>query len=237
MTTTRTIRFACIDSDALPLFAKSTDGVTRTGYEASVAELLCNKLGVKFEWVMMPWEDMIPSVRSGETDAVLCGQGVIPERQALVDFTEPYTIFNETLVVREGITLTPESDYTGHKIGAIAGSTNMKLAETFKGAELVPFGSSDDVFQDMIDATRSGQIHGFVDDDVVMIPLAQEAEDLSEAFTVKTANRWAIGVKPGNQALLDELNGALTEAIADGSLKQIWDQWLSPLEFPFTESE
>ena len=97
---TRTVKLACIDSAALPLFDKSPDGVSRAGYEPEAAKLVFDRIGAEIEWVMLPWEDMIPAVRRGEADAVWCGQGMTAERAALVDFTRPYAVFNETLIVR-----------------------------------------------------------------------------------------------------------------------------------------
>ncbi|WP_164512834.1 substrate-binding periplasmic protein [Leucobacter chromiireducens] len=231
-TTLRTLRLACIDSEALPLFSKSTDGITRDGYEPAAAALVAERIGATIEWVMLPWEDMIPAVRRGDADAVWCGQGITAERAALVDFTEPYAVFNETLIVRADDPARSADALAGYRIGAIANSTNMKLAETFTGAELVSFGASDDVFSDMIEATRSGEIDGFVDDDVVMIPLGQEDPDFVEAFTVLTGNRWGIGVAPGNDALRVELNAALAGVIADGSLAAVWTRWMPLLPFP-----
>lgn len=228
----RKIRVACIDSEALPLFAKSLDGVSRYGYEPEAAKLVFDRLGAEIEWVMVPWEDMIPSVRRGDADAVWCGQGITPERAALVDFTHPYAVFNETVIVRAGDPARSAGQLSGYKIGAITNSTNMKLAETFPGAALVSFGASDDVFGDMIEATRSGEIDGFVDDDVVMIPLAKEDPDFVEAFTVLTGNRWGIGVAPGNDSLRAEINGALGAVIEDGTLARVWTKWMPLLPFP-----
>ena len=231
---TRTLRLACIDSEALPLFSKSPDGRTRGGYEPEAAQLVADRLGARLEWVMLPWEDMIPAVRRGDADAVWCGQGMTEERAALVDFTRPYAVFNETLIVRADDPARSAEELDGYRIGAIANSTNMKLAETFPGVELVSFGASDDVFGDMIEATRSGEIDGFVDDDVVMIPLGQEDPDFVEAFTVLTGNRWGIGVAPGNDALREEIDEALAAAIADGSLERVWTKWMPLLPFPLT---
>lgn len=231
-TTPRTLRLACIDSEALPLFSKSPDGKSRGGYEPEAAALVAERMGAQIEWVMVPWEDMIPAVRRGDADAVWCGQGMTEERAALVDFTQPYAVFNETLIVRADDPARSADDLAGYKIGAIANSTNMKLAETFAGVELVSFGASDDVFGDMIEATRSGAIDGFVDDDVVMIPLGQEDPDFVEAFTVLTGNRWGIGVAPGNEELRGEINAALAAVVADGSLERVWTRWMPLLPFP-----
>ena len=228
----RVLRLACIDSEALPLFAKSPNGIDRSGYEPDAAVAIAARIGARVEWVMLPWEEMIPAVRRGDADAVWCGQGETAERAALVDFTRPYAVFNESLVVRADDPARSAAELAGYRIGAIAHSTNMKLAETFPGVELVSFGASDDVFGDMIEATRSGSIDGFVDDDVVMVPLAAEDPDFVEAFTVQTGNRWGVGVAPGNEALRAELNAALEAAVADGELERIWQRWMPLLPFP-----
>jgi polar amino acid transport system substrate-binding protein len=226
-----TLRLACIDSAALPLFDLSPDGVHRDGFEPELAELVAAEMGRTVEWVMTAWDNMIPMVRSGEADAVWCGQGMIPERIALVDFTQPYAIFNETVLVRAGDPASGPHNMAGYRVGAIAGSANLKVARTIDGAEIVEFGASADVFGDMIEALRSGEVDAFVDDDVVTVPLGDEP-DFDVAFTAETRNPWGIGVKPGNTELLDELNAALDTLRADGRLRAVWEKWMPRLPFP-----
>ncbi|MEY4477583.1 MAG: hypothetical protein RJA31_1087, partial [Actinomycetota bacterium] len=127
-----------------------------------------------------------PMVRSGEADAVWCGQGMIPERIALVDFTQPYAIFNETVLVRAGDPASGPHNMAGYRVGAIAGSANLKVARTIDGAEIVEFGASADVFGDMIEALRSGEVDAFVDDDVVTVPLGDEPESSPETRNCST---------------------------------------------------
>ena len=52
----------------------------------------------------------------------------------------------------------------------------MALAETFEGASPVPFGGeSDDVFGEMLDALRAGEVDAVVDDDVAFLALAERS--------------------------------------------------------------
>lgn len=226
-----TLRLACIDSAALPLFDVSKDGVTREGYEPELAGLVADVLGRDLEWAFTAWDNMIPMVRSGEADAVWCGQGIIPERQALVDFTQPYAIFNETVLVRAGDPAEGPDTMSGYRVGAIANSANMKVARAIVGAEIVEFGATADVFADMIAALRNGEVDAFVDDDVVMIPLGEDP-DFKVAYTAETRNPWGIGVKQGNTQLLDDINRALDTLRADGRLKSVWQKWMPTLPYP-----
>jgi polar amino acid transport system substrate-binding protein len=170
-------------------------------------------------------------VQRGEADAVWCGQGMIPERIAQVDFTQPYAIFNETTLVRTGDPANSATTMHGYKVGAIAGSANLKVAKTIEGAEIIEF-TGETVFDDMIAALRTGAVDAFVDDDVVMIPLADKDPDFVVAFTAETRNPWGIGVQKGNAELLAELNGALDTVIADGRLERVWTTWMPDLPFP-----
>ena len=226
------IRFVCIDADAMPLFGKSRDGV-REGYEPAAAALVAETLGRPLEWVFKPWVEMVPAIDAGQGDAIWCGQGITPERRRRVDFTRPYAVFDESLLVLAGSGIDSPAELARKRIGAIAGSTNMALAETFEGAELVPFGGeSDDVFGEMIGALRAGELDGVVDDDVAFLAIAEDP-DVEIAFTVPTRNEWGVAVSKARPEMRDALDGALAEAIRDGRLAACWESWLPRLAYPF----
>jgi polar amino acid transport system substrate-binding protein len=226
------LRLVCIDADAMPLFGKSRGGV-REGYEPAAAALVAESLGRQLEWVFTPWVEMVPAVDAGEGDAIWCGQGITAERRKRVDFTRPYAVFDESLLVRAGTGMSSPGELAGKRIGAIAGSTNMALAETFEGAELVPFGGeSDDVFGEMIEALRAGEVDGIVDDDVAFLALAGDP-DFEIAFTVPTRNEWGVAVSKTRPEMRDELDRTLAEVIGDGRLAARWESWLPGLPYPF----
>ena len=225
------LRLVCVNLSAPPLFDKAEPDGTRRGYEPSAAEMIAAKLGRPIEWVITSWGDMIPAVNEGRGDAIWCGQGITAERAALVDFTDPYAVFDESLLVRADTDITTAAQLVGKRVGAIAGSTNMALANTFPGAVTVAFEGTDDVFGDMIAALRAGTIDGFVDDDVALVPVGDEP-DLKIAFTIATRNRWGVAVAKGNDALREDLNAALRECISDCSLERVWRRWMPDLAFP-----
>lgn len=232
------LRLACLDAEAPPLFSLWSAEHGRAGFEPAVAELLGAELGRPVEWVRVPWVEMIPTVRSGGADAVLCGQGITPARQAQVDFTRPYAIFHESVLVRRGSGIASTEDLLSRRVAAIEGSTNMALAETFAGAVPVAFGAdgSEDVYADMLTALESGDVDAVVDDDVVFVPLGDSDPRFEVAFTVRTGNRWGMGVTKQRTEVLTELDEALARVIADGRHQKAWQQWLPTLDYPFPEA-
>ncbi|NDK32170.1 substrate-binding periplasmic protein [Nesterenkonia haasae] len=226
------LKLACIDSHAPPLFDLSPDGGrTRTGYEPEVAAMVAQELGLEPTWMITSWDTMIPMVQRHEADAVWCGQGIIPSRQEQLDFTRPYAIFDESVLVRAGDPARGPGDFSGRRVAAIAGSANMQLAETFPGAITVAFTASDDVFGDMITAVRNGSVDAMVDDDVVTVPLGEDP-DFDIAFTSPTQNAWGVGVAKDRPELLESLNAALSRLIDSGELQQAWNRWMPQLAFP-----
>jgi polar amino acid transport system substrate-binding protein len=232
-----TLRLACIDSDAPPLFTLAQPDGTRGGYEPDAAALVAAELGLPLEWVVLPWSQMIPAVQRGEAHGVWCGQGITAERQEQVDFTRPYAVFDESVLVRRGSGIKGQDDLRGQRVAAIAGSANMSLARTFTGAEIVPFdGGSDDVFADMLAALRSEEVDAVVDDDVVFVPLGQDPR-YEQAFTVATRNRWAVGVSKERPEVREAIDAALAAVIADGRLGEVWRRWMPDLAYPFAAQE
>jgi polar amino acid transport system substrate-binding protein len=228
------LRFACINAAAAPLFGPADADGRRSGYEPAVGELLADTLGWSLQWVFLPWAELLPSLNDRRADAVLCGQSIIPARQAVADFTEPYAVFHESVLVRAGEKVAAPPDLRGRRVAAIAGSTNLALAETFDEAVTVPFGGeSGDVSGDMLAALRAGDVDAVVGDDVVCGPLADDP-DFDLAFTVKTANRWGLAVTTSRPSLLDALDEALAVVKADGRLSKAWQEWLPGREYPFT---
>lgn len=228
------LTLGCVDVDAPPLFSRIRPDGVRPGYEPEAAAAVAAVLGVEVRWVPLAWSDFYPAVDDGRVDAIWCGQGMTDARRAQVDFTAPYAIFDESLVVGAGVDASGPDDLRGMRIGAIAASTNMALAETFAGVETVAFPGTERVFEEMVEATRTGAIDGFVDDDVVMVPLDDDPA-LRLAFTLPTRNRWGIAVTKGNDALREALDAALAATIADGTLEAAWRRTIPWLPFPLPE--
>ncbi|MFM8351142.1 MAG: transporter substrate-binding domain-containing protein, partial [Actinomycetales bacterium] len=66
-----TLRIACADLDARPLFWTESDG-SRYGYEPDAAELVFAEAGYRLQWAFLQWKDFLPSVADGSVDGVWC---------------------------------------------------------------------------------------------------------------------------------------------------------------------
>ena len=60
------------------------------GLERELGDELCSRAGIECEWIVNEWEEMIPDLRAEEFDVIMAGMSITPERDELIDFTEPY---------------------------------------------------------------------------------------------------------------------------------------------------
>ena len=225
------LTLACADLDARPLFWTDNNGL-RFGYEPDVAEAVAKRLGLTLRWSFLPWAEFGPAVQHAEADAVWCGCAITEERQRSFLFSNPYAVFHESVLTRKGAGIREPSDLLEMTVGAISGSTNMALAEQRSGCKHVGFdGNSDDVFSDMINALRAGEIDAVVDDEPAFGGLVG-GNEFEIAFTVETRNRWGAAMHPDSIELKVAIDKVLDELIRSNQLRAIWQQTLDPIPFP-----
>jgi ABC-type amino acid transport substrate-binding protein len=225
------LTLCCADMDARPLFWTTSDG-GRDGLEPGLARLASEHLGLEVVWAFRRWDLFRDALEAGEVDAIWCGSAITEERRQVFDYSRPYAAFDEAVLVRADSPITSLVGLRGARVGAIAASTNMRLAETFDAAELVAFdGSSDDVFAEMIDAVGNGDIDAFVDDEPAFGGVIAGGE-FRVAHVAETQNPWGAACRKGDDEVRGLIDRGLTAAIEDGSLADEWRRWMEPKPVP-----
>jgi len=221
------------DFDARPM--SYLDGGARSGYEPTLTRWVCDLLGVEPIWHNTPMAEFYTSMQTGHYDVVWFNQAITPERQQWVDFTRPYGLFDEAVLVKANSPVQSPADLAGLRVGGLADSTNLALAATFPAVTIVPYPGSDQVLPEMLEALRRGEIDALIDDELVLVVAAEEDEQLRLAFDVPTRVPFGIGVQKGNTALHQAIESALNQLIAEGKVADLWEAWIPWKPFPFAQ--
>jgi polar amino acid transport system substrate-binding protein len=60
------------------------------GYEADMAQMMADAMGVNVNFATMPFADLLPALEAGKIDIILSGMTITPERNLKVAFVGPY---------------------------------------------------------------------------------------------------------------------------------------------------
>ena len=102
------------------------------GWEYDAVNEIGKLLNAKISWKVCSWDTMIQAVRDGQFDVGMDGITITDERKAQVDFSEPYMVSQQFMLVRaDEKRFTDEKNFAANPkllIGAQAGTTNFYVA-------------------------------------------------------------------------------------------------------------
>ena len=200
------------------------------GIDAEVAAAICEKLGMELEIVDMDFDAIIPAVTTGKIDFGMAGMTVTEERMQSVDFTTSYATGIQVVIVKEDSEITSVDDLfaegANHKIGVQQGTTGdlycswdiedegLGSVERFKNGT------------DAVLALTSGKVDCVVIDNEPAKNYIAANEGLKILDTEYAVEDYAIALAKDSE-LTEQINAALEELIADGTVKAIIDKYIA----------
>ena len=171
----------------------------------------------------MDFDSALLAVQQGKSDIVMSGVSVTEARKLVMDFSDSYTTAVQVIVVPEGSDVTLD-DLGERSIGTQRGTTGYLYTVDDYGEDHV---TGYDTYTTAFQALLNGQIDCIVLDDSVGRAYVAANPGLTILDTEYAVEDYAFGVTKGNTALLDAVNGALNELIADGSVQSIIDAYIT----------
>ena len=197
---------------------------TIVGIDAEIAGLIAEKIGMKLEIVDTEFGSIVAGVQTGKYDMGMAGMTVTEERKESVNFTTSYATGIQSIIVPEGTEIKSLDDLAGKKIGVQQDTTGHIYAADEFGDEMVsPFNKGTDA----VAALVSGKVDCVIIDNQPAKSFVAANEGLSILDTEYAVEEYAIAIAKENTELLDKVNTALEELIADGSVQLIIDKYIS----------
>ena len=200
------------------------------GFDVEIGQALCAKMKVECEVVTSDWDGIIPALNAKKFDFLIASMSITEERQAAVDFTEPYyTNKLQFIAPKSSDFKSDKASLKGKVIGAqratIAGTW---LEDNLDGVvDIKLYDTQENAYLDL----SSGRLDGVLADSFVNWEWLKS--DAGKDFEFKgdpvfDNDKIGIAVRKGD-ALRERLNAALKEIVEDGTYKQINDKY-----FPFS---
>jgi polar amino acid transport system substrate-binding protein len=108
-----------------PPFEFVDEAGNKTGFDIELMTELAKRMGVKLEWVDMPFDSLIAAVQEGKIDAAISAFNYSAERDQNIDFTDPYYTSEDSFMVADSFTgsITKPEDIVAYKVGVQTGTT------------------------------------------------------------------------------------------------------------------
>jgi len=195
-----------------------------TGYDVEVARLVAGRLKLKSQFVQAEWSAVLPAVSSGKVDAAISQVIITPERERAYDFSIPYTYSSFQLIVRknERANYRNLADLKGRKLGVREGSVFEQQARQVPGVEVRSYPAVPENLQDL----AFGRIDASLDDSLMVSYLLKNSElPIKAGPRVGNPSRIGVALRKGNPQFKAAVDRVLTEARADGTLRQLSLKW------------
>lgn len=194
----------------------SIDFLTAAGKEAGFKPIFKNTA----------WDGIFAGLAAGKYDSISSSVSITEERQKKMDFSEPYFVVQQALIVQKDSKVASLADLKGEKVGGQIGTTGYFA---IKGAEGVEPKSYDEIGLAMEDL-NVGRLAAVVCDDPVAAnyALIKYKDTLKIAAVIATdkPEYYGFPVKKGNKEILDLINKGIQAVKAKGIEKELKKKWI-----------
>ena len=227
------------------------DNGNPTGIDIDIAYALGEKLGLEVVIRDMAFDSVVASASSGVCDIAMAGLTVTGERLEAVNFTQTYFSSSQVVIAPAGdpiLDITYEQganddETEANRLAAVAqieAMLNGKRVGTQNGTTGYAYVSGDsDDYEGVAGATAVGyasgamaveaMLAGTVDyviiDAVPASRLVAANSGTAVSDVVLTGEDYAYGIAKNNTELLESVNQALNELIADGTIEEIFQKY------------
>jgi polar amino acid transport system substrate-binding protein len=196
------------------------------GFDIDMAKAAGEKMGVKVEFQPIDWSTKESELSSGRIDLIWNGYTITDERKEKVLFTKPYLANYQVVATLADSNLSKLEDLASKNVGiqslssAIDALNAHPIREEIK--DLTEFKTNVLALKDL----ENGRLDAVVIDEVVINYYLTQNEGKFKILDEKLApEEYAVGVKKGNEELLNELQAALDEMNEDGTALEISENW------------
>ena len=213
------------DQEFPPMGFMAEDG-SYVGFDLDLAQEAASRLGLEYQAQPIAWDSKDMELESGNIDCIWNGF-TITGREDDYEWTEPYMDKAQVFVVNGDSGIETLADLAGKVVECQADSSALaalnedaELTATF--AQLLTTADYNSALMDL----EQGAVDA-VAMDVVVARYQIQQRDANFVVLDETlsSEAYAVGFKKGNTELRDQVQGALEEMAADGTMAEISEKW------------
>ena len=212
---------------AFPPYEMTNDEGGFEGIDIEIAEAIAKELGLELVIQDMGFTAALEAAQNGKTDMVMAGVSVTPEREDVMCFSNSYATGIQVVIIKEGSDVTMDN-LDQKMIGTQMGTTGYLYASDTP--ENGGYGEDHVIAYEngmtAVQALINGQVDCVIIDSAPAAEYVKANPGLTILETEYVIEEYAIGCDKGNTELVNAINAALEELIADGTVQAIIEKYI-----------
>ena len=194
------------------------------GFDVDFGKIIADELGVEPEFVEAISDNRIPFLQDGVVDLILSTMTITTDRDADIDFSNPYYIAHGRISVYEGSDIESADDLAGKRVCTALGSTY----ETTIIPKIAPDAKIEaaDSYSECLELLQNGAVDAEITDDIILAGQAATDDKITLVGDDLTTDPYGVGIPDGQTDMQDFVNGVLAEILEDGRWQEMYDKWV-----------
>jgi len=168
----------------------------------------------------------VPFLQEDKADVILSTMTITDERRQEIDFSEPYYIAGQSILVRKGSPIQSVDDLNGRTVASAQGSTSERnVRERAPGANLLLFPA----YAESLAALKDNRADAVSTDDTILMGMILKDPDLQMVGGLFTEEPYGAGIKKGRPEFLAFVNRVFDDAKASGRWTELYKKHIAPL--------
>lgn len=196
------------------------------GFDIDLARAAAEKMGMTPKFQPIDWKTKETELSSGRIDLIWNGYTITDERKEKVLFTKPYLSNAQVVATLADSEIASLDDLEGKVVGlqALSSAADALGANPVESKIKTITEFADNVLA--LTDLKTGRLDAVVIDEVVIDYYMSKDEGTFKVLDESLApEEYGIGVKKGNEELLEKLQAALDEMNEDGTAAEISKKW------------
>lgn len=192
------------------------------GFDIEMIQTVAKELGVKAEIMPVAWDGVIPGLLSKQYDMIMSAMTITEERAKKVQFSTPYYIAGQIVVVGENETaINGPDDLKGRKVGVQLGTTGEIAIQDMEGLNVVKYDSLDLA----VVALKNKSVEAVVADAPTMAVYAKEKGGIKLVGDIFTTEEYGAAMRKEDKELHQAVNAAIEKTLNSPFFQELKDKW------------
>jgi putative glutamine transport system substrate-binding protein len=215
-----------VRTDAYPFGYQDKKG-RYLGYDPAIARLIARGiLGSenKVKFVPVTASDRMMKLYSGDVDIVIATMSVTSKRRQILDFSDPYYVAGQALLVKKGSRVRSLQDLNKKRAIIVFGSTSENSLRTaMPTLGIIGYKTYEEAYR----ALKQGKAEAIVSDDTILLGMALKDPTVELLPKRYTREPYAVAFRKGRESrdLIRAVNFVIETETRNGNLKKIRENY------------